>query len=99
MDIQLLDIRDLIPAGCRVETYGNVATIHDTKGEVIAVLCANKNNLELARMIAALPALIEAMDNAIDRGLLLPVLYGLRALDRAVFQPRPQSQPQLLSVR
>jgi hypothetical protein len=84
-----MKITDLIPAGCSVETCGTVATVHDTKGGVIAIVCAEKHNVEIARLIAAFPALMDAMDSAMDRGMLLPILYGMRALDRAVFQLRP----------
>lgn len=79
-------IADLIPMGCSVETYGKVATVHDARGAVIAVICSDKNSLELARLIAGLPALINTIDDALDRGLLLPVLYGMRRLDRDIFQ-------------
>lgn len=85
-----MQILDLIPAGCSVETSGTVATVHDANGDVIAILCADKNNLELARLIAGLPTLFGTIEDAIDRGLLLPVLYGMRRLDSAVFDTELQ---------
>lgn len=88
-----MQISDLIPADCSVEVYGKAATIHDGNGAVIAIICAQQHNAELARLIVALPALIDAMDAALEHGMLMPVLYGLRNLDRKVFQPQ---LPQLL---
>lgn len=82
-----MTIADLIPAGCSVEVCGSVATVHDGRGVVIAIICAERNNAELARLIAAIPSLVDAIETSIERGMLMPILYGLRNLDRAVFQP------------
>jgi hypothetical protein len=88
-------IADLIPAGCSVERTGQVTTVHDTEGNVIAIVNAGKNNLEIARLIAALPDFIRSIDDAIERGAMLPIYYGMRNLDSAVFQPklRPSAYP------
>lgn len=89
-----MKVSDLIPANCSVEVYGKAATVHDADGVVIAIICSNKHNAEIARLITALPALIDAMDTAIEHGMLMPVLYGLRNLDLKVFPPQvPQLRP------
>jgi hypothetical protein len=89
-----MQISDLIPANCSVEVYGKAATVHDADGAVIAIVCAQRHNAELARLITALPALIDTLDAAIEHGMLLPVLYGLRNLNLKVFHPQsPQLQP------
>lgn len=88
-----MKVSDLIPANCSVEVYGQAATVHDADGVVIAIICAPKHNAELARLIAALPALLGAMDAAVEHGMLMPVVYGMRNLENKVFQLQ---SPQLL---
>jgi len=85
-----MNISDLMPAGCVVETHGNLAAIHDAEGDLIAILCGAKNNVELARLIVGLPDALKAIDAALEHGMLMPVARGMSILEYAVYPPQMQ---------
>lgn len=82
-----MKISTLIPAGCRVEVFGEAATVNGPNGDFVAILCSQKNNVELARLIAGLPALLAAIEVALDHGLMLPIVLGANGLEEFVFTP------------
>ena len=83
-----MNISDLMPAGCVVETHGDLAAIHDAEGTLIAILCGTRNNADLARLIVGLPSFLKAVDVGLEHSMLLPVARGMGILDHAVFPPR-----------
>jgi hypothetical protein len=82
-----MTIFDLMPTGCVVETHGELAAIHDPQGNLIAILCGARQNVELARLIVGLPALMRSIEVSLENSMLLPVARGISALDEAVYPP------------
>lgn len=82
-----MTIFDLMPAGCSVETHGDLAAVHGPDGSLVAILCGARHNAELARLIVGLPAMMRAIEIALEHGMLLPVARGFSVLDEAVYPP------------
>ena len=85
-----MTISNLMPAGCVVETHGDLAAIHDAEGTLIAILCGTRNNADLARLIVGLPNFMKAVDVGLEHSMLLPVVRGMSVLEHAVFPPQMQ---------
>lgn len=80
--------QDLIPSGCTVEDYQTVSAVHAPDGEVIVIVCGLAA-AHRARLIAAIPNMLASAESALDNGMLMPLAYGVTALNAAVFPPTP----------
>jgi hypothetical protein len=80
--------QDLIPSGCTVENYQNVSSVHAPDGEVVAIVCGPAAE-HRARLIAAIPRMLTAAENALENGALMPLAYRMKDMNAAVFPPVP----------